>query len=90
MKDVVSTGVYDLFLTRYWGIKLAAVAACTVLRVDQVLLIKVGGKVVIFFCLIRSLWPRKQVDQSLRTIKIGMMIKMFNKCCKVNRTLRVF
>ena len=38
IKDVCSGGspVYDLFSTRYWGIKLAATTACTVLRVDQV------------------------------------------------------
>lgn len=38
IKDMCSSDspVYDLFSTRYWGIKLAATTACTVLRVDQV------------------------------------------------------
>ena len=36
VRDSCKTGVYDLFLTRYWGIKLATNAVNTVLRVDQV------------------------------------------------------
>ena len=36
VKDVVAAGVLDLYLTKWWGIKLATGAATTVLRVDQV------------------------------------------------------
>ena len=36
VKDVVAAGVLDLYLTKWWGIKLATGAAVTVLRVDQV------------------------------------------------------
>ncbi|XP_003384039.1 PREDICTED: T-complex protein 1 subunit theta-like [Amphimedon queenslandica] len=46
IKDVCSSGgspVYDLFSTRYWGIKLAATTACTVLRVDQIIMAKRAG-----------------------------------------------
>lgn len=37
IKDMCTNdGVYDLYSSRYWGIKLASNAACTILRVDQV------------------------------------------------------
>ena len=36
VKVVVESGIVDLFLTKYWGIKFATTAACTVLKVDQV------------------------------------------------------
>ena len=34
--DAVAAGILDLYLTKYWAVKFAAAAACTVLRVDQV------------------------------------------------------
>ena len=34
--DVLEASILDLYITKYWGIKLAAAAACTVLRIDQV------------------------------------------------------
>ena len=36
VKDACSSHICDLYLSRYWGIKLATHAATTVLRVDQV------------------------------------------------------
>ena len=36
VKDVVAAGIVDLYLSKWWGIKLATGAAVTVLRVDQV------------------------------------------------------
>lgn len=36
VKDVVAAGILDLYLAKYWGLKLATDAATTVLRVDQV------------------------------------------------------
>ena len=36
VKDVKEAGVLDLFLAKWWGIRLATGAATTVLRVDQV------------------------------------------------------
>ncbi len=36
VKDCLKEGIVDLFLTRYWGLKLATNAVTTVLRVDQV------------------------------------------------------
>ena len=37
-KDAAVAGIYDHFLTKFWGLKYANSAATTVLRVDQVLL----------------------------------------------------
>ena len=34
--DSVEANLLDLFITKFWAIKFASVAACTVLRVDQV------------------------------------------------------
>ena len=34
--DAAQANILDLFLTKYWGMKFATSAACTVLRVDQV------------------------------------------------------
>lgn len=36
MKDMMEAGVFDPYLVKHWGIKLATNAAITVLRVDQV------------------------------------------------------
>ncbi|XP_072019103.1 T-complex protein 1 subunit theta-like [Amphiura filiformis] len=43
VKDVVEAGIYDAFVTKYWGIKLATNAAVTVLRVDQIIMAKPAG-----------------------------------------------
>ena len=34
--DCLEKGILDLFLAKYWGLKFATAAACTVLKVDQV------------------------------------------------------
>lgn len=36
MMDMMEAGVFDPYLVKHWGIKLATNAAITVLRVDQV------------------------------------------------------
>ncbi|XP_070567693.1 T-complex protein 1 subunit theta-like [Ptychodera flava] len=43
VKDVVEAGIYDLFLTKHWGLKFAVNAAVTVLRVDQIIMAKPAG-----------------------------------------------
>jgi T-complex protein 1 subunit theta len=41
--DAVEAGLYDLFAAKYWGMKYATAAACTVLRVDQIIMAKRSG-----------------------------------------------
>lgn len=41
--DAVEAGVLDLFSAKYWGMKYATSAACTVLRVDQIIMAKRAG-----------------------------------------------
>ncbi|XP_062562098.1 T-complex protein 1 subunit theta [Armigeres subalbatus] len=41
--DVTSTKIYDLFQTKYWGLKYAVGAACTILKVDQIIMAKRAG-----------------------------------------------
>ncbi|KAL2622225.1 hypothetical protein R1flu_002430 [Riccia fluitans] len=36
-------GVWDLYITKFWALKLAADAVCTVLRVDQIIMAKQAG-----------------------------------------------
>lgn len=43
IKDVVAAGILDLYLAKWWGIKLATGAAVTVLRVDQIIMAKPAG-----------------------------------------------
>ncbi|CAH1800231.1 unnamed protein product [Owenia fusiformis] len=43
VKDVLESDIRDLFLTKYWGIRFATNAACTVLRVDQIIMAKQAG-----------------------------------------------
>lgn len=38
-----SAGLTDLFITKWWAIKLASDAVCTVLRVDQIIMAKQAG-----------------------------------------------
>eukprot|EP00755_Sulcionema_specki_P002216 Sspe_Gene.3389::Locus_1111_Transcript_1_3_Confidence_0.500_Length_1698::g.3389::m.3389/K09500/CCT8; T-complex protein 1 subunit theta len=40
---VKDTGVVDLYLTKFWGIQLAADAAMNVLKVDQIIMAKPAG-----------------------------------------------
>lgn len=41
--DVVKTKVFDLFVTKMWGLKYAVGAACTILKVDQIIMAKRAG-----------------------------------------------
>lgn len=41
--DVKTTGIYDAYPTKYWGIKYAVGAATTILRVDQIIMAKRAG-----------------------------------------------
>lgn len=42
-KDLSSEGIYDLFSTKWWSLKLALDAVVTVLRVDQIIMAKQAG-----------------------------------------------
>ncbi|KAK4850383.1 hypothetical protein QYF36_006310 [Acer negundo] len=42
-KDVSTMNVWDLYVTKYFALKYAADAACTVLRVDQIIMSKPAG-----------------------------------------------
>ncbi|XP_005108701.1 T-complex protein 1 subunit theta [Aplysia californica] len=41
--DAAEANIIDLFITKYWGLKFATSAACTVLRVDQIIMAKRAG-----------------------------------------------
>jgi len=41
--DAVERGILDSFLVKYWGLKFSSNAACTVLRVDQIIMAKQAG-----------------------------------------------
>jgi len=43
VKDCAESGVYDLLLSKKWAMKYATNAACTVLRVDQIIMAKRAG-----------------------------------------------
>lgn len=43
MCDAVPAGVLDLYLTKMWGLKYATNAACTILKVDQIIMAKRAG-----------------------------------------------
>jgi T-complex protein 1 subunit theta len=43
IKDMTAEDVWDLLTTKYWALKLATDAACTVLRVDQIIMAKQAG-----------------------------------------------
>jgi len=43
VKDCAETGVLDLLLSKKWALKYATNAACTVLRVDQIIMAKRAG-----------------------------------------------
>ncbi|KAK9269613.1 hypothetical protein L1049_001390 [Liquidambar formosana] len=42
-KDVSTVNIWDLYVTKFFGLKYAADAACTVLRVDQIIMAKPAG-----------------------------------------------
>lgn len=41
--DVTKTKIFDLYATKFWGIKYAVGAACTILKVDQIIMAKRAG-----------------------------------------------
>lgn len=41
--DVEKNRIYDLFITKYWGLQYAVEAATTVLRVNQIIMAKRAG-----------------------------------------------
>ncbi|KAL4232557.1 T-complex protein 1 subunit theta [Mactra antiquata] len=41
--ETTDKGIFDLYLAKYWGIKFATAAACTVLKVDQIIMAKAAG-----------------------------------------------
>jgi len=43
VKDCCESGVYDLLLAKKWALKYATNAACTILRVDQIIMAKRAG-----------------------------------------------
>jgi len=43
IKNAQQAGIWDLFQTKFWGLKFAANAANTVLRVDQIIMAKPAG-----------------------------------------------
>ncbi|XP_064208681.1 T-complex protein 1 subunit theta-like isoform X1 [Anguilla rostrata] len=43
LKDMVEARIFDPYLVKHWGIKLATNAAVTVLRVDQIIMAKPAG-----------------------------------------------
>ena len=42
-KDLAKDGILDVFMTKWWAIKLATDAAVTVLKVDQIIMSKQAG-----------------------------------------------
>lgn len=43
VKDMLESNIFDTYLVKYWGMKLATNAAVTVLRVDQIIMAKPAG-----------------------------------------------
>ncbi|KAJ6224238.1 hypothetical protein RDWZM_002783 [Blomia tropicalis] len=41
--DAVQSSIYDLYLSKYWGIKYSVNVACTILSVDQIICAKPAG-----------------------------------------------
>ena len=41
--DAVENNIQDLYVAKYWGMKYATAAACTILRVDQIIMAKRSG-----------------------------------------------
>ena len=39
----MDAAIFDLFVSKYWGMKYATAAACTILRVDQIIMAKRAG-----------------------------------------------
>ncbi|XP_071644495.1 T-complex protein 1 subunit theta [Temnothorax longispinosus] len=43
LTDTIEAGIFDLYLTKQWAIRYAVGAACTVLKVDQIIMAKRAG-----------------------------------------------
>ncbi|KAL7289117.1 hypothetical protein TKK_0017063 [Trichogramma kaykai] len=41
--DAKEAGILDLYLTKFWGLKYAVNAACTILKIDQIIMAKRAG-----------------------------------------------
>lgn len=41
--DAAEAGITDPWITKHWALKYAAAAACTVLKVDQIIMAKRAG-----------------------------------------------
>ncbi len=41
--DVAESKVYNLFAVKYWALRLATEAVCTILRVDQIIMATAAG-----------------------------------------------
>lgn len=41
--DAPAAGIIELYATKYWGLKYAVNAACTILKVDQIIMAKRAG-----------------------------------------------
>lgn len=42
-KDLSKESILDVYMTKWWAIRLATDAACTVLKVDQIIMSKQAG-----------------------------------------------
>ena len=42
-KDLSKESILDVYMTKWWAIRLATEAACTVLKVDQIIMSKQAG-----------------------------------------------
>lgn len=43
VRDALEANIQDLYINKFWGMKYATVAACTVLKVDQIIMAKAAG-----------------------------------------------
>ena len=43
IRDATELGLLDLYIGKYWGLKFATQAACTILTVDQIIMAKAAG-----------------------------------------------
>ena len=73
--DSVEANLLDLFITKFWAMKFASVAACTVLRVDQVstvilranIIASRPSRVLLFFFDLFPIWVGASIFQSPRS-----------------------
>jgi T-complex protein 1 subunit theta len=41
--DAEKSEIFDLYLTKFWALKYAVDVACTVLKIDQIIMAKLAG-----------------------------------------------